>query len=301
MSSIVTKGVSAPVYDRRFEEDDMFVRHSRGGRYVFVMEIVDKIIQIGRQPDFSAMTMKLLKAVEPYDEINRLGWETWDAITKKMSMDDLIALIKGLTLAEELHNWCGGSVSAVIWTYRTLQRRDSKLATQLGNWILPRTSNCYIPFGGNNFGAHSIEDYGERKVTHQRIKACKARERVCIEKRAEDERMIRAAQRKRSHQDRNTEKRRKLKEEIEALPIEEQLRRIAEDTTYAVNFYPTACAGKATYEIIDDLDQEIKLKLVERMKGKFKGPWSKFKARLLYSVNGVDRWGSKRAIWSRGR
>ena len=91
------------MYDRRFEEEDLYVRHCGGRRRVFVKEIVEKIIQIGRQPEFSATTKKLLKAIKPYDEINRLDWDIWDTITDKMPTDDLIALIKGLTLAEELN------------------------------------------------------------------------------------------------------------------------------------------------------------------------------------------------------
>jgi len=251
-------------------------------------DVIEKVIQIGRSPYPSPARRELLKAVKPYDEINRQHWSTWDEITAQMPTDDLIALIKGLTIAENHNNWIGGSVSSVIWTFRELQRRDGKLAMELAEWILPRSYNPYVPFGSHNWGAESLEEYFEKFRDRERKRARGYMEQIRSEREAEEQRKIRGEQRQRSARDRNTDVRKKLVEEIKGLPVKEQLRQIAEDSRYSVNFYPTFCAGRATDAILRNLDKGIRLKLLKKMKGKFRGPWNKFKMRLLCSFRDKD-------------
>ena len=138
-------------------------------------------------------------------------------ITQPMQTDDLVALTKGLTLAEKHHGWIGGSVAAVIWTFRELQRRDSTLADEVANWILPRTSNPYVPYGCQNHQARSIEEY--RKATQwrtERIHAGLADEKAS-EDRAKAERVKRSEQRKRSSKERDGEVRKRLIAELDQL------------------------------------------------------------------------------------
>jgi hypothetical protein len=38
------------------------------------------------------------------------------------------AVAKGLIVAEETHQWCGGSVAAAIWVYRAFERKFPEAA-----------------------------------------------------------------------------------------------------------------------------------------------------------------------------
>ena len=244
-------------------------------------EVVEILIKIGRSPELTTKTRKLLKAIKPHDAIDRLGWDEWDDVTQPMTTDDLVALIKGLTVAEKYHKWSGGSVSAVIWTFRELERRDHDLSEQLADWILPRTDNPYAPFGSQNHGATSYREFTEIECLQGMMRAAGEKERILAEKEAREQRAVRKKQRHRSTQHRNSGIREKMIQDLRELPVEEQLEQIAADTRYSVTFYPTLCAGQARQEILESLDGEIRLKLLEKMKGKHRGSWGKFKKRLL--------------------
>ena len=244
-------------------------------------EVVEILIKIGRSPELTTKTRKLLKAVKFHDAIDRLGWDEWDEVTQPMATDDLVALIKGLTVAEKYHKWSGGSVSAVIWTFRELQRRNRDLSEQLTDWILPRTENSYVPFGSQNHGATSYREFTEMECLQGLMRTAGEKERILAEKEAREQRAVRKKQRHRSTKHRNSAIREKMIQELRKLPVEEQLKQIAAGTRYSVTFYPTLCAGQARQEILESLDGEIRLKLLEKMKGKHRGPWGKLKKRLL--------------------
>jgi hypothetical protein len=221
-----------------------------------------------------------LDAVGRFDSINREHWRTWYEITNSMPIPDAVALTKGLVLAEHHHRWIGGSAAAAIWTFRQIQKRDSAVADELADWILPRTQNPWVPFGGQNHGARSVLEYrhAERQRA-ERISAGLAAERES-EVRAEAERRVRNAQRIRSAQHRGSDIRQKLIAELNILTIEEQLHRLADDAHYSVEFYPTRIADAATEEVVESLDEETRLALWKKLKGKKRGPWSNFKRRL---------------------
>ena len=71
-----------------------------------------------------------------------------------------------------------------------------------------------------------------------------------------------------------------LIQELAGLTIIEQLHRVADDKDHVVQFYPTRIARRATTEVIKQLDRDTCEKLIQKMKGKHKGPWSSFKGRL---------------------
>jgi hypothetical protein len=197
-----------------------------------------------------------------------------------MQTDDLIALTKGLALAEKYLGWAGGSVAAPIWTFRELQRRDSTLADRVANWILPRTTNPWVPYGSQNYGARSVEEFQNAKQRNrERIDLGLARQKES-EAEAKAERRLRREQRRRSSIARG-EIRNRIVEGLAHLPIDEQLRLIAMDSTYSIVFYPTCIANGATDSVIQSLDIDTRLALLQKLKGKIRGPWSRFKRRLL--------------------
>jgi cell fate (sporulation/competence/biofilm development) regulator YmcA (YheA/YmcA/DUF963 family) len=75
--------------------------------------------------------------------------------------------------------------------------------------------------------------------------------------------------------------RKNLIQELSGLTIIEQLRRVADDQNHVVQFYPTSIADRATTDVIKQLDQETRAKLIQKMSGRHKGPWSRFKCRLM--------------------
>ncbi len=87
--------------------------------------VIEILIEIGKSgdPDTPA-TAARLESIGEFGWINRKHWRTWGEITYTMPTDGLVALTRGLAIAENHHHWIGGSVSAVIWTFRRLQERD---------------------------------------------------------------------------------------------------------------------------------------------------------------------------------
>ena len=59
---------------------------------------------------------------------------------------------------------------------------------------------------------------------------------------------------------------------------------IADATDLSVNFLPTKCADSESREIIEKLDYELRCRLARKMYGKHRGPWGKFKKRLLSTL-----------------
>jgi len=246
------------------------------------IDVIQVLIQIGIADDLNDLTtLQRLEAIAGFDAINRTSWQEWDEITRPLQTDDLVALTKGLTLTEKHHRWIGGSVAAAIWTFRELRRREPTLADELADWILPRTSNPWVPFGSQNHGARSVEEYrNAQQQRNERIHAGIANLKVS-EDQAITERELRSEQRKRSSRDRESEIRIRLIAELAQLTIEQQLRRIAADTTYTLGFYPTCIADAATESVLQSLDEETRIELLRKLKGKKRGPWNCFKRRLL--------------------
>lgn len=236
-------------------------------------------------------SIECLNSIKKEDHINRLHWSDWDKVTKTMDTDNLIALVKGLTIAELSFHWIGGSVSAVIWTFREVQRRDTQISEELADWILQQTNNPYAPFGTHNHGARSFVQYRESIATHQRGIARGLAELKESEITAKEQRRGRSEQKAKAAQDRNTEVRTRFLEGLNRMSIEDQVNALASDTKYSVEFYPTYIAYRMNQELINALDPRIKEALLIKLKGRRRGPWKKVKKLLLnsYRKNEWDR------------
>ena len=247
-------------------------------------ETIALLIRIGSDADREPINeANGIAEIADRDAINRLGPGSWDSATKDLATADLVNLIRGLTASELVHQWIGGSVSATIWTFRILQGRSEQLADELTDWVLARTKNPYVPFGSQNHGAKSLAQY--RNL--MRARATRARQRLDDEearkRTAEVEAAIRQEQRQRSSRDRHTEKRKEFIKELESLSLLEQIRRLAADEVYSVEFYPTWIANRATVEELNGLDPTVISILRKKLAGDRRGPWRKFKD-LLWKV-----------------
>jgi hypothetical protein len=253
---------------------------------------------VGRTGTPEAQT--LLDAVEGYGWINREHWSFWEMVCVELDIDELVALVKGLTLAEVCHRWSGGSVSSVIWTYREVHRRETchlelahhlelvselpdhlELTSELADWILARTENSYVPFGTQNFGARSLGEYKSSSEEHKWLIRRGLDDQFLSESRAAHERPIRRQQRERSAASRKDGSREKFLRSLGELSLLEQLKQLAKDQEFSLEYYPTRLAYEARTKILEELDTDLVTALVWRAKGRRRGPWQKFRRAVI--------------------
>jgi hypothetical protein len=103
----------------------------------------------------------------------RLGPETWFSIAESLNTEDVVALIKCLTIAERIFDdWKAGSGSPVVWLYKRLTNLAPNITETVAEWVLSNTENHYLPFGTTNRGAKSLAEYDRLKQSaSERAKA----------------------------------------------------------------------------------------------------------------------------------
>lgn len=125
--------------------------------------LIPTLINAGRAPDILQISTLLTPQEQrEFGFIMRVRPEPWSWIAEDLSTEELIALIKCLTIAESVYdNWMAGSVSPVIWLFRHLSSRETELSNDVADWVLANTHNPYIPFGSHNYGAKSTIELSE--------------------------------------------------------------------------------------------------------------------------------------------
>ena len=245
--------------------------------------ILDVLIRAGSMPDPEGLeAARLLNQISTADEINRLHWSTWDHDIQDLSTEDLVALIKALTIAERRFSWIGGSVSAVIRTFRQLEHRRPDMADLVADWILPRTSNPYCPFGSINYGAQSMVEYSiktqereqRRKQSRQRAEA----ENRTAEERRNKRKVYADIPGARQHTD--TVSRKANIAELSTLSAPKRLKQISQDHDHAIEYYPVefACLTEADLELLDDETCRL---LLDKLRDRRKSPWKTLHQKLL--------------------
>ena len=244
-------------------------------------ETINLLIEIGESPNNDSAIINLLRPIKHQDFINRLHGDKWKKISRDLATTELIALVRGLTLAEKLLRWSGGSVSAIIWTFREVESRDYEAAQKLADWVLRRTNNPYVPFGGQNHGAKSLSDYRLLSTIHRNKISEGIKKQEESEKISEEFKLKRKYQRNKSAKHRNSEIRKDFIKRLLQKDLTEQLKQLANDQKYSVEFYPTRIANQAKLDFLKTLDEKLQNALLEKLKGKHKGPWGKLKRNLL--------------------
>lgn len=80
------------------------------------LELLKEFYIIGRSEDFTALDKIPANVVKDYSYIMREPPDVWYEMTARISTDDVVSLMKTLTIAERvLSGWSAGSVSPVIW------------------------------------------------------------------------------------------------------------------------------------------------------------------------------------------
>jgi len=167
----------------------------------------------------------------------------------------------------------------------------------LADWVFRNTNNPFLPFGDHNFNAKSLAEYQSRYSRHRKIINEGLRIQKESETRAAKERIIRERQRKKSAEYRNTEIRKKFIEELSKKTLLEQLIQLSQDQEYSVQFYPTKIARQSRLSLLMDLDEELRMALLKKLKGKHKGPWGNLKRDLVYLYQLKNGW--RASPWDR--
>jgi len=90
--------------------------------------------------------------------INTHGWQTWYPVTESLTDSEVECVIRALTHCEKEFHWLGGSVSAVIWTFKALENRGTTDVSALAEWVLRTSNNPWVPFGSDRGNARSLEE-----------------------------------------------------------------------------------------------------------------------------------------------
>jgi hypothetical protein len=262
--------------------------------------IIKALIGLGsHRGPATAGTESILASLAPYGETNRRFWSDWNEVCSGLTISEIISLAKGLTLAERhLENWYGGSVAGTRWVFNNLVERGCPDIDDVTAWIVDHTSNPYVPFGTtNHFGARTLSDFRFHYAIWQR-EAELTRERKAQEARdAMMARQLRSLARSRAVAYRGTDVRSQLLTDLNGMTVEAQLKRLIEDEVNPVQFYPTYLAYAANVEILSALDQEVIIGLLERLKGRRRGPWGAFKRRLRGAL--IKQPGPRDTRWNR--
>jgi len=283
-------------------------------------DVLDKLVAIGRSDPDSEQVASLLEQIKHKDEVNRLSWTEWDAVTKAMPTEDVVALAKGLALAESRLRWCGGSVAAVIWVFRELRRRDPGTAEAVAEWI----GTQWVKAGYENYWAHfpdpqelrhrretrevtgendAIEDelkqgwsvlaWEKRKHEwlvreREELRNRRERQRQEDERRAREQSLVDELEKLKSEElslttqlnrFRRAEDRRRLLREAESMSLMERLQLVA-DRDFDIGFYPEEWAHVEA-QLLASLSQEVRQKLIGKLRERKKGPWKSLVDHLL--------------------
>ena len=87
--------------------------------------------------------------LQRHSVVMRLSLAPWQEAVADFSNDELIALIRFFTMAEErISGWDAGAESPAIWLNKILRQRGEKLSVEMLRWIRANSSNRFIPNGG---------------------------------------------------------------------------------------------------------------------------------------------------------
>lgn len=150
---------------------------------LIAIAMTDQIERLGQIVEADAY----LRSVQPMN----LGHERWMTLAAPLGPEQLVALIKALTLVENIPGVLGGSVSPVIWLCDLVGQHPAVDADELANWVLAHTKNPYLPFGSFNYGARSLRQLAQREqdsehARRQRAEAEHRRHLEAKERRAVD-------------------------------------------------------------------------------------------------------------------
>lgn len=243
-------------------------------------DLLARLVSIGRRAAFDEFQEFLTDFPQVRSgQFMRQPFQEWYEIARRFSRDDVIALIRALTVAErDLPSFCCGSVSPVISLYRSLLDATDDDFGELRDWILAHTRNPYLPFGSMRYRPSSLSEYHRQTAEHE---ACRrAREK------AEQEALAvrRTARQKQWDQQQKTrihvrQSRAALIESLRSLPPIERLAHIVADMAHQVSFYPAEWSALDS-DTVQSLPPQLRSAAIQRLAGRRSGPWKKLRKQL---------------------
>jgi hypothetical protein len=156
-------------------------------------DVIKRLIGVGKSEKFD----KMPSLFSPSEQLEhpRLAdsHEAWLATIQSLTEEDLIALIKSLTVGEHIiPYWSAGSVSPVIRLFWRLHELNSQKADVMVGWILDNTTNTYLPFGsccveGRTVAEFTLNQLSRHAGSQKRINAEEERQRFAKAEKLERE------------------------------------------------------------------------------------------------------------------
>ena len=88
---------------------------------------------------------QLTLLLDVFRKMCRATSQYWYELTRGLTSQESVHLVKGLVLAQNRWRVDSGSVSPVIWVFKLLRRQmDTR---ELAEWVIERTRNPYEPLG----------------------------------------------------------------------------------------------------------------------------------------------------------
>ncbi len=112
-------------------------------------ECINELISIGNTDSFENLSKFVVKFPEYRSgQLMRQLPQFWYLIAETLTDEEIISLIKSLTIAEKvISGWKAGSVAPVVWLFRKLRERTKSDQKELSGWIIQHTENIYLPYG----------------------------------------------------------------------------------------------------------------------------------------------------------
>lgn len=109
-------------------------------------ECINELISIGNTDSFENLSKFTVKFPEHRSgQLMRQLPQFWYLIAETLTDEELISLIKSLTIAEKvISGWKAGSVAPVVWLFRKLRERTKSDQKELSDWIIQHTENIYL-------------------------------------------------------------------------------------------------------------------------------------------------------------
>ncbi|HEX3626632.1 MAG TPA: hypothetical protein VH280_14550 [Verrucomicrobiae bacterium] len=238
-------------------------------------QVLEDLLALGQLGDRqSAKRDILLTELKPFNRVNALGWDIWNAVARVLPEEKLECLVRGLTVAELELKWYGGSVASVIWIFRNYESRFPDRADELADWILARSKNPYVPYGRMRGSARSVAEYHTyMKVKNRRQEESKQEQEYALRrKKIRAEVRKRIAHEHRVMQEAHNHARNDLIVQLRNLSPKKRLEHIAWDDVHSLVYYPASFAD-VDNQVLQQLDKETRERLLGKLALRRMGPW----------------------------
>jgi hypothetical protein len=150
--------------------------------------VVKRLLAVGKLEDYASLPSLFSQSEQNAHPRLADSHESWLSIINSLAVEDIIALIKSLTIGEQIFpRWSAGSVSPVIRLFWRLHDLDPQRADIIAGWVVANTKNPYAPFGSMfSGGAKTVAEFRRYKAesyrrAHENIEAEEERQRIAKE------------------------------------------------------------------------------------------------------------------------